>query len=85
MTRSADLVLYRPIRRRGERQPVKFFREQSKCVGHDQCHATNADLFLIDSSAYSILEGRVFKSKDEQSTRDSVAACPQTALVLDKD
>lgn len=64
---------------------MKVRLEQSKCVGHAQCHAVDARLFPIDDSAYSILEQREVKPEDEQLTRDGVAACPEMALILDED
>ena len=36
---------------------MKVRLEQSKCVGHAQCYAVDPELFPIDDSGYSILEG----------------------------
>jgi ferredoxin len=64
---------------------MKVRLEQSKCVGHAQCYAVDPDLFPIDDSGYSILEEREVRPKDEQLTRDGVAACPELALILEGD
>jgi ferredoxin len=64
---------------------VKLRFEKSKCVGHAQCNAVDADLFPIDESGYSIVEQREVKPEDERLTRDAVAACPEMALILDDD
>jgi ferredoxin len=64
---------------------VKVRLEQSKCVGHAQCYAVDAELFPIDDSGYCILEEREVRPEDEQRTREGVAACPEIALVLDGD
>jgi len=62
---------------------MKIRLEQSKCVGHAQCYAVDAELFPIDDSGYSILEEHEVRSEDEQLTRDGVAACPEVALILE--
>lgn len=62
---------------------MKVRLEQSKCVGHAQCYAVDAELFPIDESGYSILEERAVRPEDEQLTRDGVAACPELALILE--
>ncbi len=64
---------------------MKVRLEQSKCVGHAQCHAVDPDLFPIDESGYSSLEERQVRPEDEQLTRDGVASCPEMALILDED
>jgi ferredoxin len=64
---------------------MKVRLEQSKCVGHAQCYAVDPDLFPIDDSGYSILEAHEVKPRDEEKTRDGVAACPELALILEED
>jgi ferredoxin len=59
--------------------------EAEKCVGHAQCYAADPDLFPIDDDGYSTLRTHDVKAGDEQATRDGVAACPETALVIDED
>jgi ferredoxin len=68
-----------------EETPVKVRLEQSKCVGHAQCHAVDPGLFPIDESGYSILEEHEVRPEDAQLTRDGVAACPEMALTLEED
>jgi ferredoxin len=58
--------------------------DQSKCVGHAQCFAVDPDLFPIDDSGYSILEGHDVRPEDEPLIRDGVAACPELALTLEE-
>lgn len=64
---------------------VKVRLEQSRCVGHAQCYAVDPDLFPIDESGYSILEEHQVRPEDEQLTRDGVASCPETALILEEE
>jgi ferredoxin len=64
---------------------VKVRLERSRCVGHAQCYAVDPDLFPIDDSGYSVLEEHEVEPVDEQLIRDGVAACPETALILDAD
>lgn len=59
--------------------------EQSRCVGHALCYAVDPDLFPIDDSGYSVLEGHEVRAQDAQLTRDGVAACPEMALILEED
>jgi ferredoxin len=54
-------------------------------VGHAQCYAVDPDLFPIDDCGYSILEEHEVKPEDERLTRDGVAACPESALILEED
>ena len=64
---------------------MKVRLEQSKCVGHAQCYAVDAELFPIDESGYSILEAHDVRPEDEHAIRDGVAACPELALILEDD
>jgi len=57
--------------------------DQSRCVGHAQCYAVNPHLFPIDDSGYSSLETHDVQPEDEQLARDGVAACPESALILE--
>lgn len=57
--------------------------ERSKCAGHAQCHAVAPDLFPIDDEGYCVLKERAVRHVDEGPTRAGVAACPETALVID--
>ena len=52
---------------------------------HGPCSARcrGPDLFPIDDSGYSVLEGREGQSEDEQRTRDDVSACPELAIIPD--
>lgn len=59
--------------------------DASKCVGHAQCHAVNPELFPIDDCGYSVLQANVVRLEDQQDTRGGVAACPESALVLEED
>jgi ferredoxin len=43
------------------------------------------DLFPIDESGYSILEEHQVRPEDAQLTRDGVASCPETALLIDEE
>jgi ferredoxin len=62
---------------------MKVRLEQSRCVGHAQCYATDPDLFPIDDSGYSTLEDHEVDPADVQTVRDGVAACPELALTLE--
>jgi ferredoxin len=64
---------------------MKVRLEQSRCVGHAQCYATDPDLFPIDDSGYSTLEDHEVDPADEQTVRNGVAACPELALTLEED
>ncbi len=64
---------------------MKVRLEKSRCVGHAQCYAVDADLFPIDASGYSILEEREVRPEDEQLTRDGAASCPEMALIIEED
>ena len=64
---------------------MKVRVEQSRCVGHAQCYAVDPSLFPIDDSGYSTLEEHEVAPPDVQVTRDGVASCPETALILDED
>lgn len=59
--------------------------DKSKCTGHAQCNAVNADLFPLDDAGYSILEPHEVKPEEEEATRAGVNACPEGALVLEDD
>jgi len=59
--------------------------ERDRCVGHAQCYAVDPVLFPVDDLGYSILEDHHVEQRDEQLTRDGVAACPELALILDED
>jgi ferredoxin len=41
-------------------------------------------LFPLDDNGYSILEPHEVAHGDEPATRDGVAACPESALVLEE-
>jgi ferredoxin len=58
--------------------------DQDKCVGHGLCYAVDPALFPIDDAGYSILEPHEVAPSDEQATRDGVAACPESALILEE-
>lgn len=64
---------------------MRIHVERSLCAGHAHCYGVDPDLFPIDDSGYSILEAHEVKPKDEQITRDGVAACPEMALILEED
>ena len=64
---------------------VRVRLDRSACVGHAQCHAVSPELFPIDGAGYSTLEEHQVEPKDEQLTRDGVAACPEAALILEGD
>jgi ferredoxin len=64
---------------------VKVRVEQSRCVGHAQCYAVDAEIFPIDDSGYSTLQEHEVAAEDAQATRDGVASCPEMALILDED
>lgn len=57
--------------------------ERSRCAGHAQCYAVAPDLFPIDDEGYCVLEGRTLQHLDEALARAGVAACPESALVID--
>ena len=59
--------------------------DNSKCMGHALCHATDPELFPIDDAGYSNLEARVVKPEDEAITREAVGCCPELALILEED
>lgn len=59
--------------------------DKSKCVGHAQCYAVDAELFPIDDNGYSSLEAHEVQPGDERLTRDGVAACPEGALIFEED
>jgi ferredoxin len=58
---------------------------RDKCVGHALCYAVDPKLFPIDDDGYSILKSHDVASDGEQATRDGVAACPESALILTED
>lgn len=58
--------------------------DRAKCVGHALCYAVDPDLFPIDDAGYSTLVAHQIAPTDEQRSRDGVAACPDSALTLDK-
>lgn len=64
---------------------MKVRLDPSRCVGHAQCYAVDPDLFPIDDSGNSILAEHEVRPEDMQLTRDSVAACPEMALILEED
>ncbi len=63
---------------------MKVRLERSKCAGHAQCYAVDPDLFPIDDEGYSVLKDHEVAPRDEQLTRDGVAACPELALIIDE-
>lgn len=64
---------------------MKISLDGSRCSGHALCHAVDPDLFPLDEGGYSALTTRNVESRDEQRTREAVAACPEQALVLEQD
>jgi ferredoxin len=54
-----------------------------RCSGHAQCYAVDPDLFPIDDSGYSVLEAHTVNPEDVDAVRQGVAACPETALILE--
>jgi ferredoxin len=63
---------------------MKVRLDRDRCVGHAQCYAQAPELFPLDDNGYSILEPHDVAHGDEQATRDGVAACPESALVLEE-
>jgi ferredoxin len=63
---------------------VQVRLDRSKCVGHALCYAVDPDLFPIDDAGYSIRTTRAVTPRDEQRVRVGVAACPESALILDE-
>jgi ferredoxin len=62
---------------------MKVRLEQSRCVGHAQCYAVDPDQFPIDDSGYSTLETHEVELKDAAVVRAGVAACPESALIIE--
>jgi len=63
---------------------MKVRLEQSRCVGHAQCYAVDPNQFPIDDSGYSILETHEVDPADEATVRGGVAACPESAIILEE-
>ena len=53
-------------------------------MGHAQCYAVDPNQFPIDDSGYSILETHEVDPADEATVRGGVAACPESAIILEE-
>jgi ferredoxin len=64
---------------------VRVRLDSSRCTGHAQCSAADAELFPLDDFGYSVLQAREVEPGVEGRVRNGVAACPEGALVLEED
>lgn len=64
---------------------MKVRLDRAKCRGHALCYTVNPDIFPIDDEGYSILQEHIIQPGDEEITRAGVAACPESALIIEKD